>query len=341
MRRFRLTHRAVALVIGLASLATFASASDVLVIVNATVDHKRGNGITSGIFSNVQIGEAVTFVGGASAESATVPPIGARHSLIDHETFYLQMGSVSQTNAIYLDGAFLSVGNDFMVSGLAPYDALTMVFATLNDGSVTLSLFDLTAAMFSTNDIRLLTGNYVQSLPLSNLYVANPGGNNQGLVCRLNNVEVIQKSQLGQTLCSVATPNSTGVQGELTAEGFDHAYANDLTIRGTNLPIGQFGMLVGSKTTTAPTAVANSQGFVCLGGNVGRFNNQIKAVGSSATAPGVGVILFKPDLDAIPQQSGFVPATAGETWTFQSWHRDVVGGAATSNFTTAVAVTLR
>jgi hypothetical protein len=31
-----------------------------------------------------------------------------------------------------------------------------------------------------------------------------------------------------------------------------------------------------------------------------------------------------------------VAVAAGETWNFQSWHRDAVGGVATSNFTDAV-----
>ena len=30
---------------------------------------------------------------------------------------------------------------------------------------------------------------------------------------------------------------------------------------------------------------------------------------------------------------------AGETWSFQTWHRDSAGGQATSNFTDAVGVT--
>jgi hypothetical protein len=40
-----------------------------------------------------------------------------------------------------------------------------------------------------------------------------------------------------------------------------------------------------------------------------------------------------------PQPNGTVPVMAGETWSFQCWHRDVAGGAATSNFSEGVSLT--
>ena len=38
---------------------------------------------------------------------------------------------------------------------------------------------------------------------------------------------------------------------------------------------------------------------------------------------------------------GAVAVVAGETWNFQGWHRDAVGGSATSNFTQGVSVTFQ
>ncbi len=336
-----LTSRTAALAFGLASITTLASASDVLIIVNGTVMSERGGGITSGPFSNVQIGEAVTFVGGCNRPAPGGPSTGLRSSTIDHETFFLKMGNASVTEALNTQGTTVTIANDHVENGSLPVDYLITGFSMEDSGFVSVLLFDPVGIDFNSNDITLLTGNYVQSLPITNLYVGNPIGVNRGLICRIDNLEIVQRSQMGQTLCSAATPNSTGSQGELIAEGFDSAFANDLTIRGTHLPIGQFGMLVGSKTSTAPMTVSNSQGLICLGGSVGRFLHQVRPIGSSATAPGVGTIVFKPDLEAMPQLNGFVPAMAGETWTFQAWHRDVVGGAVTNNFTTAVAVTLR
>jgi len=36
--------------------------------------------------------------------------------------------------------------------------------------------------------------------------------------------------------------------------------------------------------------------------------------------------------------TGFVAVAAGETWSFQAWHRDSVGGATVSNFTNGLEV---
>jgi hypothetical protein len=43
----------------------------------------------------------------------------------------------------------------------------------------------------------------------------------------------------------------------------------------------------------------------------------------------------------MPQPMGSVLASAGETWYAQSWHRDVLQGMATSNFTGATSIELR
>ena len=45
------------------------------------------------------------------------------------------------------------------------------------------------------------------------------------------------------------------------------------------------------------------------------------------------------DLTALPQPTGAVPAVVGETWNFQAWFRDGVGGQVTSNFTDGWSVT--
>jgi hypothetical protein len=44
------------------------------------------------------------------------------------------------------------------------------------------------------------------------------------------------------------------------------------------------------------------------------------------------------DLTQIPQPTGFVSVAAGDTWNFQCWYRDAVGGVATSNFTDGLSV---
>ena len=69
---------------------------------------------------------------------------------------------------------------------------------------------------------------------------------------------------------------------------------------------------------------------LCLGGQIARFVKQVKNSGA------LGTFSAPIDLTNIPLN----PPTAvqtGETWYFQSWHRD--GGS--SNFTDALAILFR
>jgi hypothetical protein len=75
-----------------------------------------------------------------------------------------------------------------------------------------------------------------------------------------------------------------------------------------------------------------SQGVLSLGGSIGRYvgPGQIRNTGATGS---FSLVL---DLAATPTPTGLVQVVAGETWNFQSWHRDAVGGTATSNFTDAL-----
>ena len=70
-----------------------------------------------------------------------------------------------------------------------------------------------------------------------------------------------------------------------------------------------------------------SQGNLCLGGSIGRF--------LPAQSTAAGTFAMTVDLDAIPTPLGSVSVLSGETWNFQTWHRDLAG---TSNFTEGASV---
>ncbi|MEL6431751.1 MAG: hypothetical protein AAFR54_21450, partial [Planctomycetota bacterium] len=55
----------------------------------------------------------------------------------------------------------------------------------------------------------------------------------------------------------------------------------------------------------------------------------------------LGEAWLRLSLPNTPDGSVVSPVLAGETWYYQAWHRDVVGGAQTTNLTDAVAVTYR
>ena len=75
-------------------------------------------------------------------------------------------------------------------------------------------------------------------------------------------------------------------------------------------------------------------GNLCLGGQIIRFNQQ--PYGEVGFSGPEGVITFKPDLANLPQNTVFQP---GETWSFQLWFRDFVGGNSTNNTSDGLAIT--
>ncbi|MEZ5990719.1 MAG: SUMF1/EgtB/PvdO family nonheme iron enzyme [Planctomycetota bacterium] len=76
-----------------------------------------------------------------------------------------------------------------------------------------------------------------------------------------------------------------------------------------------------------------SAGNLCLGNPIGRLVGGV-AVNSGAT----GVVDVTANLNVLPQPTGAVAVLPGETWNFQCWYRDAVGGSATSNFSDGLAV---
>ncbi|MEM6672060.1 MAG: hypothetical protein AAF726_04410 [Planctomycetota bacterium] len=71
-----------------------------------------------------------------------------------------------------------------------------------------------------------------------------------------------------------------------------------------------------------------------LSGSIGRYvgAGQIKNSGAQ------GAIELDLDLGMTPQPTGFVSIAAGESWNFQAWFRDSVGGMATSNFSDGLEI---
>jgi len=102
-------------------------------------------------------------------------------------------------------------------------------------------------------------------------------------------------------------------------------------------PIGQFGFFLTS-CDPGSTAIANSEGILCLGGFIGRLVGPGQILNSGFD----GRFALDADLTSMPVQFGSGVVQPGDTWRFQAWHRDVDAiGNATSNLTDAVAVTFR
>lgn len=140
-------------------------------------------------------------------------------------------------------------------------------------------------------------------------------------------------------LCScanycAANPNSTGLAGRIYAEGSSVAADNDLALTAFQLPALSFGFFITSRTQGFVANPGGSAGNLCLSGSVGRY----VGAGQIQNSGGAGSFSLTLDLTQTPQPLGFVGVMAGDTWNYQAWFRDSVGGVATSNFTDAVAV---
>lgn len=137
---------------------------------------------------------------------------------------------------------------------------------------------------------------------------------------------------LGTNYC-VATANSTGVPGTISAMGFLDPSQNDLTLTAEDLPPNQFGIFIASMTRAfVPMNGGVSNGNLCLGGVIGQFTlpTRVRFTGAS------GSFDYAVDMTMIPQGTTFVGVSSGDTWNFQAWYRDSVGLG--SNFTNGLEI---
>jgi hypothetical protein len=133
--------------------------------------------------------------------------------------------------------------------------------------------------------------------------------------------------------CTQATANSSGSTGLLDWSGSRYIVDADFTLRASALPAGAFGYFLASPAHAAATTPPASQGALCLGAPIGRFNRPGEVLQASAA----GSISLSIDLLDVPQPSGPVEIQSGERWQFQMWYRDA-NPTPTSNTTSAVRV---
>ena len=156
----------------------------------------------------------------------------------------------------------------------------------------------------------------------------NPAGCEQAFVVRF------AAPQVGASSCAAAA-NSTGAASALRGLGSASVGRNDLTLAASGLPPYAFGYFLTSATQGFTPNPGGSRGNLCLGGAIGRYVGPGEVQSSGAS----GTFTLRLDLARTPTPLGVVPVLAGESRSFQAWHRDVAGGQATSNFTPGLQVT--
>lgn len=162
------------------------------------------------------------------------------------------------------------------------------------------------------------------------------GGTIAGNVLAFDNPDLgpTGPATLGTRYCTPAVPNSTGNSTRITATGSNVVALNDVTLRTSDMPNNAFGFFITSLTQGMVAQPGGSLGVLCLGGAIGRYvgPGQIQNSGMA------GGFQYRIDLNVHPTPTGIVQVQAGQTWNFQCWHRDAVGGAAVSNFSDAIAI---
>jgi hypothetical protein len=136
---------------------------------------------------------------------------------------------------------------------------------------------------------------------------------------------VIESDKFGIDYCAT-NQNSTGSVARISAQGDCDVAANDILLSATQLPPNKFGYFLLSQNQAFFANPGGSQGNLCIGGPIGRFQAQVQNSGPA------GAFAITVDLTNIPL---FGAILAGETWNFTCWYRDV-GGA--SNFTGGIEI---
>ena len=139
---------------------------------------------------------------------------------------------------------------------------------------------------------------------------------------------------VGTRYCSPGATNSTGAPSSIEVTGSGSVSQNNLALVAGDLPLNAFGFFLTSQAQGFVANPGGSQGNLCLAGSIGRY----VVAGQILNAGAAGSFTLPLDLNQTPTPTGLVAIGVGETWNFQAWHRDAVGGSATSNFTDGISV---
>lgn len=229
------------------------------------------------------------------------------------------------------------------VNGLTWYGKWTRGANANNSGIDAEYTFDHPFTIVSGFGAATVNGNTL-SVPSSGFHhgILLFSGPIASLTCQTNNdqghYQAMTLGQLNVTLgtnyCGPGVVNSTGGSGVMSASGSAIVANNDLVLEASGLPANAFAFFLTSRTQGNVVMPGGSQGTLCLGGAIGRY----VAPGQIQNSGVAGAVSLAVDLGQHPTPTGLVQVAAGETWHFQAWHRDVVGGSATSNFTDGLSV---
>lgn len=114
---------------------------------------------------------------------------------------------------------------------------------------------------------------------------------------------------VGSSYCGPAVPSSRGIPGRVLVNGSDAVAENAISLVALDLPVATLGYFLTSQTTGLVPMAGGSEGTLCLGGSVGRYNRSAE-VGTSGST---GFFELAIDLADIPQPTGSVSTPAWDS----------------------------
>jgi hypothetical protein len=136
----------------------------------------------------------------------------------------------------------------------------------------------------------------------------------------------------------LSNPNSTGVNSTMTVTGSTSIAADDVTLTAT-VPPNVYGFFITAQTPGFTPNPGGSQGNLCLGADIGRFQELI-GLSDGAGQLSISTATGQWSVSSIPQGSGPYAAQVGAPIHFQCWHRDAGPmSQPTSNLTDSVTIT--
>lgn len=298
--------------LALALFASTAAAGSVPVVFEG---HVVFNSLASGPFAGVPNGASAVLSFEAITPGVVLSPNQYETYTIDLASFTLEVGGVESGASPAMGGPSYGIANNYPVA-----DGMFLFQHPLaiSGHAFECELHDSTGTALGSIDATQIAGSYPGSLWDSvDWNVFGPGGQ---MAIVLDNVTVHPDVSLpiGTGYCA-SNPNSSGLPAVVSASGCTSMAINDVTLHADQLPANKSVLFFyGPNAVQLPFG----QGFLCVSGGITRM-----PVGNS----GAGSYSRPLDLDAGP---GLI--TAGSTWRFQSWFRDVGG---TTNTSDAVSIT--
>lgn len=183
-------------------------------------------------------------------------------------------------------------------------------------------------------------------------YFVNPPANMYALLTADTTGNCLPVGGLvGTAFCDPNSPNSTGFPCHLA--GLHHpGVGSGLHLEATAGPAAEFGYFLVGNAPSAGVVLPNNGGQFCLDVTMGNGFGRYNVTGSSLNSIGqfdgggtlqnlVGTAQWGSGFD-VPSNlpiAGSPAITAGSTWHFQLWYRDVAVGAGWSNFSNALSMT--